>query len=420
MCFSPTASFTAGTLLLGAGLLTVKSARGPRELPLAAMSLLYAAMTHAYSFFSHVLWPVYVPVAVPLIEPAGIRRTTLWGISAAGTAVATYLMYMLVAFPVVSQATSQHIEYVSPHFFAAAVMSVYLLLAAISPLISTHRRVKVVCVIVAERTVEAQRARRFAWLGSMSLLGFLAGPAAVAAAIGFASSAGLRELAHASIAEIVVLLAAAFGGITMVGLLRVLQTRPVIARLPERPNADRSYRSGLTLWGLSAGVMFVAAAYELGILLEGLRSPQGVFQEGSPDVCRMQRCHARGKRVAVLHSDPEPKVDPPSLGHRFASCHGRPGLALDSTNARLNDVPRGRPDCRRRFTCRAGRGDGGLGRSGEPWPDPRISRWRLALRCFPAAQVWLAPPSPHPLVPAAPRRTRLAQEHDDLLPQSAL
>jgi len=169
MCFSATASFSAGIVLLGVGVLAVKSAHGPRELPLAAIPLLFsiqqliegivwltfrydapllnAAMTHTYSFFSHVLWPVYVPVAVLLIEPPGWRRTTLWGLCAAGVAVAGYLMYMLVAFPVVSRATGQHIEYVSPHFFAAAVMSVYLLSTAISPMVSTHRWVKVFGVL---------------------------------------------------------------------------------------------------------------------------------------------------------------------------------------------------------------------------------------------------------------------------------
>lgn len=169
MCFSATASFSAGIVLLSVGVLAVKSARGPRELPLAAIPLLFAiqqliegvvwltfryeapqlnvVMTHAYSFFSHVLWPVYVPVAVLLIEPAGGRRNTLWGLCAAGAAVAAYLMYMLVAFPVVSRATDQHIEYVSPHFFAAAVMSGYLLSTAVSPMVSTHRSVKVFGVL---------------------------------------------------------------------------------------------------------------------------------------------------------------------------------------------------------------------------------------------------------------------------------
>ena len=169
MCFSATVSFSAGIVLLGAGVLAVKSARGARELPLAAIPLLFAiqqliegvvwltfsyeapllnaAMTHTYSFFSHVLWPVYVPVAVLLIEPTGWRRSTLWGCVAAGAAVAVYFVYMLVAFPVVSRATGQHIEYVSPHFFAAVVMSVYLLSTAISPMVSTHRWVRVFGVL---------------------------------------------------------------------------------------------------------------------------------------------------------------------------------------------------------------------------------------------------------------------------------
>lgn len=169
MCFSATASFSAGVLLLAAGGLAIKSARSPHELPLAAIPLLFsvqqliegvvwltfryeapllnAVMTHAYSFFSHVLWPVYVPVAVLLVEPPGWRRVTLWGLAAAGGSAAAYLMYMLVAFPVVSRATGQHVEYVSPHFFAAAIMSVYLLSTAISPIVSTHRWVRIFGVL---------------------------------------------------------------------------------------------------------------------------------------------------------------------------------------------------------------------------------------------------------------------------------
>ena len=99
MCFSPTASFSAGAILLGFGALTLKSARRPRELPFAGIPLLFAiqqlsegviwltfryeapqlnaVMTHLYSFFSHVLWPIYVPVAVLLIEPPGRRRQVL-------------------------------------------------------------------------------------------------------------------------------------------------------------------------------------------------------------------------------------------------------------------------------------------------------------------------------------------------------
>ena len=168
MCFSAAASFSAGALLLGIGTLTLRSARAtrqPRALLFAAIPLLFAiqqliegviwltftndhpgliaVMTHAYSFFSHVLWPVYVPVAVLLMEPAGWRRRAVVAFVAAGAAVGAYLLYVLLAYPIVSRPTGQHIEYVSPHFFAAVTMTLYLLSTAISPLLSTHRMVVV-------------------------------------------------------------------------------------------------------------------------------------------------------------------------------------------------------------------------------------------------------------------------------------
>lgn len=165
MCVSATASFSAGAILLGLGTLTLKSASRPRELVFAAIPLLFAiqqlsegviwltfsydapmlnaVMTHVYSFFSHVLWPVYVPIAVLLIEPSWRRRRALLVFVAAGVAVGAYLLYVLVAFPVVSRPTGQHIEYVSPHFFAAVAMTLYLMSTTISLLLSTHRTVKV-------------------------------------------------------------------------------------------------------------------------------------------------------------------------------------------------------------------------------------------------------------------------------------
>ena len=165
MCFSATASFAAGTVLLGLGALTLKAARRRRELPFAAIPLLFAiqqlsegviwltfqyeapqlntVMTHIYEFFSHVLWPMYVPVAVLLIEPKGWHRQALFAFVAAGVTVGGYLLYILFAFPVISRPTGQHIEYVSPHFYAGVVMTLYLLSTAISPMLSTYRMVKV-------------------------------------------------------------------------------------------------------------------------------------------------------------------------------------------------------------------------------------------------------------------------------------
>ena len=169
MCFSATASFSAGTILLGLGTLTLKSANRPRELPFAAIPLLFGiqqlsegviwltfryeapqlnmVMSYIYSFFSHVLWPVYVPVAVLLMEPPGWRRRALLVFVVAGIAVGGYLLYILVAFPIVSRPTGQHIEYVSPHFFAAVAITLYLISTTVSPMLSTYRMVKVFGVL---------------------------------------------------------------------------------------------------------------------------------------------------------------------------------------------------------------------------------------------------------------------------------
>ena len=111
MCFSVNASFSAAARLLGIGTLTLKSAlvtRQRRALPFAAITVvfavqqliegviwltfaeertrLHAVMTYVYSFFSHVLWPVYEPVAFLLMEHETKRRRALTAFTAAGAA----------------------------------------------------------------------------------------------------------------------------------------------------------------------------------------------------------------------------------------------------------------------------------------------------------------------------------------------
>lgn len=164
MCFSATASFSAGAVLFGFGILTLKASRIPSELPFAAIPLLFAiqqfsegvlwltlphgaplltvVMTYVYSFFSHVLWPIFLPLSVLLIEPPGRRRLALAVLFAIGVVVGLYLLYAMVDFGITSRLTGQHIEYVAPHFFGIATMSTYLLATSISPMVSIHRVVK--------------------------------------------------------------------------------------------------------------------------------------------------------------------------------------------------------------------------------------------------------------------------------------
>ena len=158
MCFSATASFTAGVALLAIGTITVRRASSPFEKPFALIPVLFGiqqliegalwmtisgnashwlpVLTHVYSIFSHVLWPIYVPIAVLLLETVPWRRKILTGIALAGTAVGLYLLYFLVTQPIVAQVSEHHIAYVSPHFYVGAVMVFYLLATCISSLLS--------------------------------------------------------------------------------------------------------------------------------------------------------------------------------------------------------------------------------------------------------------------------------------------
>lgn len=177
MCFSATASLTAGTFLLGVGMMTTRMARTGGDRVYAAIPLLFAiqqltegvvwlsfgwgidavtaAATQLYSFFSHVLWPVYVPVVAWLIEPDRNRRRVLAVICLAGLGVGAYLLYAMFAYPIVATPVGGHIVYASPHFYIAASMGLYLTATTVSLILSSHRWVKLFGVLCLGSAVAA-------------------------------------------------------------------------------------------------------------------------------------------------------------------------------------------------------------------------------------------------------------------------
>lgn len=166
MCFSASASFTAGVALLGLGAVAVRRAcrlQRHRDLPFALIPVLFGiqqllegglwlsfagtapglnfALTQAYSLFSQVLWPIYVPVAVLLMETVPWRRKVLVAMALAGTAVGTFLLVDLLQTRVVAQVSGQHIVYIFPHLHVLAASGLYLLSTCTSPLLSSQRAV---------------------------------------------------------------------------------------------------------------------------------------------------------------------------------------------------------------------------------------------------------------------------------------
>jgi hypothetical protein len=153
MCFSATASFIAGTGLTVLGVATLRATQRKAEIPFAAIPLLFGfqqivegvlwlsfkfdapelnmVMTYLFSMFSHVLWPMYVPFSIGVLETVPWRRKVIWGFQTIGVAVGLYLFYLIVKFPVTAEVAT-NIVYVSPHFYQLPVMFLYVAATCVS------------------------------------------------------------------------------------------------------------------------------------------------------------------------------------------------------------------------------------------------------------------------------------------------
>ncbi|MHB1249524.1 MAG: MFS transporter [Polaromonas sp.] len=129
--------------------------------------------------------------------------------------------------------------------------------------------VPVVSALVAEHTPEDQRARRFAWLSAMLLLGFLFGPALSAVADGIGSWAGQGAVSSAFSVRVVLVLSALLGAVMMLGLALTLPaSRAPGAAAQNNPVTSTQGRPAALLW-LNGALLFVLAGFELGIVLLG-------------------------------------------------------------------------------------------------------------------------------------------------------
>jgi len=164
MCFSATASFTAGVLLSALGVATLNKVVRKAEIPFAMIPLLFGVqqiiegmlwlsfrfdapllnvtMTYAFTLFSHVLWPMFVPFSIGLVEKVAWRKRAVLAFQFIGIAVGLYLLYMLVKFPVTSE-VDEHIVYVSPHFYQVPVMVLYLAATCVGAFFSSHKMINI-------------------------------------------------------------------------------------------------------------------------------------------------------------------------------------------------------------------------------------------------------------------------------------
>ena len=150
------------------GLVTVKKAERKADIPFAMIPLLFGvqqiiegmlwlsfrfdapllnvAMTYMFTLFSHVLWPIFVPFSIGLVETVAWRKKVRLAFQFIGIAVGLYLLYWIVKFPVTSE-VDEHIVYVSPHIYKVPVMALYLAATCIGCFFSSHRLINLFGVL---------------------------------------------------------------------------------------------------------------------------------------------------------------------------------------------------------------------------------------------------------------------------------
>lgn len=165
MCFSASASFLAGGGLSTIGALTVRKAKKKREIPFAAIPLLFGIQqfiegilwlsissnmlvvqiiaTRVFSLFAYALWPVFIPFAVYLLEPVPFRKKMLSFFVAQGVLVGFYLLYFILQDPVTSKVMNHSIAYQSTIPFGFNIFLLYIVFGVGSCLISSYKLVNV-------------------------------------------------------------------------------------------------------------------------------------------------------------------------------------------------------------------------------------------------------------------------------------
>jgi hypothetical protein len=164
MCFSATASFSAGILLTAIGVATINMAQRKTEIPFAMIPLLFGLqqfiegllwlsfqynshllnviMTYVFTLVSHVFWPIFIPLSIGLMEIVPWRKKVIHAFQLTGIVLGMYLLYFIVRHPITSEIQS-HIVYVFPHFHKPLVLVLYIASTCISAFFSSHRIINI-------------------------------------------------------------------------------------------------------------------------------------------------------------------------------------------------------------------------------------------------------------------------------------
>lgn len=174
MCFSAIASFSAGTVITGIGLVSLSKVRKPKQLLFAAIPLFFGAQqliegivwllvphpeylsyqrlaADLYLVFAHALWPSLIPISILLMEENEKKIKLFRILSAVGIVLSVFYISCLFIFPVNPQINCYHMLYVSAFPLATSNFALLFYLATtFAPLfMSSYKRTKLMGSLMA-------------------------------------------------------------------------------------------------------------------------------------------------------------------------------------------------------------------------------------------------------------------------------
>jgi hypothetical protein len=161
MCFSASASFTAGAVLSIIGVASITKAKHPSHRLFASIPLLFGIQqiaegflwvtlpiheyekiqklfTYIFLFFAQTLWPIWVPFSILLLTPKISRKFSAKLLVACGFVLGIFLFCFLLNFDVSAKIVEQHIVYYQdyPPSFRVIGVILYMLATIIPPFFS--------------------------------------------------------------------------------------------------------------------------------------------------------------------------------------------------------------------------------------------------------------------------------------------
>lgn len=165
MCFSAGASFGASAVLGAVSVATFKNVKSPTQIPFAMIPALFAVQQAAegmlwvalsgtdhtswrhfpvyiFLIFAQVVWPIWVPYSILLLEKERDRKKILFMLLAIGTVISLYLLYCVIVYDVEAEIHERHIRYtLNFPIGLALISSVFYFIPTVLPLfVSSFRR----------------------------------------------------------------------------------------------------------------------------------------------------------------------------------------------------------------------------------------------------------------------------------------